>query len=302
MPRIATSWRRRDPARSDPRLVSDAEAFEAITREAAMRLGCIVEGYADDVATLWSPRLSGRVSLTNVRQQCVPLPRAQWRDVVIEHLDGLAQALERGIDYDDESAVLPLLRARLYPSVLMPSAEVVSRPLGADLVEVLVADREGGIGTVPPAALDAWGRGADDLLDLGRRQVQGAGLVERRSVDLGGVHCTVLEDPSYYTTSHVWWLPTYVDVPDNGALVVLPSRHLVMAHPIYDSTALDAAQALLVNARRLHAEGPGSLSPRLWWWRSGALCELPARVSDERISFMPPADFVDVLSSLPAGS
>lgn len=292
-------WQRRDPARSDPRLVGDVEAFQAIVREAAMRLGCAVEGYDGDVVQLWGHRLSGRVSLTDVRQVCLPRPRAEWRDIVIAHLDGLAHARERGVDYQDLPATLPALRSRLYPAASMSGANLVSRPIGTDLVEVLVVEQAGGIATVPSRVVGEWGRDAAQLLDLGRKQVQGSGLVNRRRIDLGDIDCTVLEDASFYTTSHVFWLPTYLDVPREGALVALPNRHLVMAHPIRDSSALPAVQALLVNARRLYAEGPGSLSARLWWWRAGRLSELAAEVRDDRATFCPSAEFAAVLESLP---
>lgn len=267
-----------------------------------MRLGCVVEGYDGDMVALWGHRLSGRVRLTDVRQICLPRPRDEWRDIVIGHLDGLAHARERGVDYGDLPATLPALRSRLYPAASMSGTDVVSRLLGTGLVEVLVVERAGGIGTVPSRVARDWGRDPGQLLDLGRRQVQAAGLVNRRLVDLGTIDCMVLEDASFYTTSHVFWLPTYLDVPREGALVVLPNRHLVMAHPIRDSSALPAVQALLVNAGRLYAEGPGSLSSRLWWWRAGRLTEMDAEVRDDRATFCPSAEFAAVLESLPVAS
>ncbi|MHB8342023.1 MAG: hypothetical protein ACYDB7_12755, partial [Mycobacteriales bacterium] len=194
----------------------------------------------------------------------------------------------------------PELRTQLSASAAVPVAGV-SRPLAEGLAEVLVArSRVGGVSIVPARVAAGWGVAEGELLDRARRQVLDDGLLARRTVDLGGVRVTLLEDVSNFTATHVLWLPTYVDVSDYGALVALPTRTVVLAHALVDSSALAAVQALLVNAARLHASGPQSLSPQLYWWRPGpSLTALPAQVGQERVNFFPPGDFVDLLDRLP---
>jgi hypothetical protein len=50
----------------------------------------------------------------------------------------------------------------------------------------------------------------------------------------------------------------------------------------------------------MYQEGPGSLSPTLYWWKPGSLTALPSKVTATSISFSPPTVFVDeVLNKVP---
>jgi hypothetical protein len=64
-------------------------------------------------------------------------------------------------------------------------------------------------------------------------------------------------------------------------------------HSIVDPSALRAIDAMVVMAANLCQEGPGSISPNLYWWRDGTLRTLPTRETDEHYEFVPPEEFVD---------
>jgi hypothetical protein len=49
-------------------------------------------------------------------------------------------------------------------------------------------------------------------------------------------------------------------------------------------------------------EGPGSLSPSLYWWRNGAFTVIPTRLQKGELTISPPPDFVDVVSALSRGA
>ena len=86
-----------------------------------------------------------------------------------------------------------------------------------------------------------------------------------------------------------------------GVVAAVPNRHTLLWHPIVDPSALRAIDALVVMAANLCAEGPGSISPHLYWWKDGTLATLPTRETEEHYEFVPPDDFVDeVLEKLAA--
>jgi len=129
-----------------------------------------------------------------------------------------------------------------------------------------------------------------------RQQTLDAGLPMRSTLDLDGVELVALELPTPFAPTHVHWLPSYVDVPPAGALVCLPTRHLVLVAPMVGrQQVLDAAQTMLVNAERLWQDGPGGLSPDLYWWHPPALVLLPGTPT----SLSPPVEFLHVLDALP---
>jgi hypothetical protein len=49
----------------------------------------------------------------------------------------------------------------------------------------------------------------------------------------------------------------------------------LLVHPIADSDVRIAIAGMIPITRRLHTQGPGSVSPHLYWWRSGTLEWIP---------------------------
>lgn len=260
-----------------------------------MRLGLVVRSLDGEVVVLQG-RIDGTVALGDVRAACALRPVPEWPAVVLDALQGLARSLEAEVDLRDLALARPLLRSRVVAEGALLAEDVLRRPLAAGLAEVLVADVGGAVRSLPPQVVAGWDADPDALLDLGRQQVLAAGLLSRRTVDLGGVEVLALEAPSAFAATHVWALPSYVDVPPAGLLVALPTRHLVLVAALTGRhQALDLAQALLVNADDIWRAGPGALSPDLYWWRGDRLTLLPGTPT----SLSPPLGFLEVLDALP---
>jgi hypothetical protein len=284
---------------ADPRDASDDDVFLTLVRSELDRLGCQITRL-DVREAVVSGRMRGTVGLRNIQQTCIPLPRAAWRGVIAEHLGGLAQAAEIRLDLRDLDAVRPLLRARLYDEAGDERGLLAGRVVAPGLFEALVVDQPRSVHGVPTAVASGWGEPVDELLELARAQVLDDGLLTRQQLDLGAASATLLEDASPYTSGHLAWLPSYIDVPRAGALVAVPTRHLLLAHPMLEREAtLSAAHALLLNADRLYDRGPGGISPHLYWWRPEEIVLLPGSVVGERVELRPPQEFVRVLETLP---
>jgi len=94
------------------------------------------------------------------------------------------------------------------------------------------------------------------------------------------------------------FLPDYVPVDSNGALVVIPNRGLFAAHPVRGPEAVPAAEGLLRLARRQYDTGPGPVSDQLFWWRDGVLYRQGSRRGADGIRFEPTRELADVLRAL----
>jgi hypothetical protein len=88
-------------------------------------------------------------------------------------------------------------------------------------------------------------------------------------------------------------LEDYVKEAPFGALAAAPHRHAVLYHVIRDRSAIKAINAMIPAAFGMFQEGPGSISPNLYWWQSGRLTLLPSRVTAKSIEFAPPPEFVE---------
>ncbi len=259
-------------------------------------MGLSVMTYDGESVQVRGRRLNGRIALDDLRARCALLPRKGWEEVVVEALQALAVAREARADLATLDVAGPLLRTRVQSEGSVLAEDVVAAALCEGLVEVLHVDAQGVLTTVPPGIAIGWGVAADALLDRGRRQVLALETPTVEQVDLGAGGVSAVQTSSPFAGSQVHRLAELLDVPPDGALVAAPTRHLLLAAPVQGrQTTLDLAQALLVNADRLWEQGPGPLSPDLYWWRDGALLHLPGTPT----SLSPPEAFLRVLDGLP---
>ncbi len=92
---------------------------------------------------------------------------------------------------------------------------------------------------------------------------------------------------------------TGVMLPSAGALVVVPTRHLLAFHPIADGSVVDALNDLAAYALGAYEDGPGRLSPRVYWWHRGGLTSLTVVDEDTRtLSLRPPQELLGLMKGL----
>lgn len=241
-----------------------------------------------------------QLGLQNLAQRCARYPRHRWEEVIADHVDTLlgAEADAEGLDRQDFEAVRSRLKVRLYPAEALAGSDadlvILARP-AEGLAAVLVYDLPHTVSSVGTAEVAAWGRDPEALLAVGLENLAAEPAPEREDMELErGVVLRVLSGPSFFVSSHLLRLERFLPSKlPYGALVSVPTRHLLLLHPIRDSRVLLAINALIPRAQRACQQGPGSLRPDLYWWRDGQLLLLPTSVETDRVKFTPPAAFVE---------
>lgn len=241
-----------------------------------------------------------RLGLQNLAQLCNQVDRDQWLELVREHFDRVIVSTHThdldaiGRDYE---MVKSIVKVRLYAreSLGKLTGSTIHRELGDDLVSVLVYDLPDAVATVPTEAPTHWPDSLDTVFDLALQNVLDQDEVETEVLDLDdGTKFTVMVGESFFVTSHLLVLEKHLDpVTSMGALVAVPNRHTLLFAPILDLTVVDTLHAMAVLSHRRHAEGPGSLTPTLYWWQGGSLTALPTEIDDEGVRFFPPPEFVE---------
>jgi len=238
------------------------------------------------------------LGLTNLRQVCNQHPETEWAALVGQHFDAVFAVVEHGVDPDWEVA-RPHLRIRVYPpeSVIAPDESFVWQ-LAPDLFAVVMYDLPTALFSVKQEAARPWGKGRDGLWAAGLENMAREPAPKITNIGSEAVPVLAIESESYYTATHVVWLDRHVSMnPDLGAVVGVPSRHLLVAHPLRNLGALTAITQMIIGAGSVFDSGPGSITPNLYWWRGGSLTHLP---SDRQArSLTPPDGFVQLLNSLP---
>lgn len=250
-----------------------------------------------------------QAGLSNLAQVCHRSPEAEWPRIVSSHFSTLlgpnpdteeAERL-RG----DFAAAREKLKVRIYPgaalAVMRESGPVV-REIADGLAAVLVLDLEQTVRSVARDDVAGWNTPDEELFEIGLANVKAEGPLSSQRIPLEkGGHIDLLGSDSFFAASHVLFLENYLP-PGNrhGALAAVPHRHAVLMHAIESLHAVVAVSTLASAAAGMHREGPGSISPDVYWWRPGRVLRIPAEVKGKEIRITPPAEFLDVLNGLPA--
>ncbi len=142
-----------------------------------------------------------------------------------------------------------------------------------------------------------WGVGTDELFRLGLDHVREQDVPDR--MDLPGAPYQVLAGSSLFTATWLLMLDRFLEPSEHGALVAVPSRHVIVFAPIVELGVMDVIQEMVPFVRDCYEAGPGSISSALYWRRGEELTLLPSQLRHGSFYFKPPADFVDMLASLP---
>lgn len=88
-------------------------------------------------------------------------------------------------------------------------------------------------------------------------------------------------------------------IPDEGALLVVPNRHNLVFYPLTDQHVAEAANGLAQFGQGAYEDGPGRLSPRVFWWRAGALTSITLFDQESRtMRISPPDELMTIMRRL----
>lgn len=246
------------------------------------------------------------LGLQNVAQLCHREPRALWPDMVAEHFENVLRSQREGAavaahaaDFDQ---VRSLLKVRIYGGSQGPEAmeKMVCRPLAEGLVAALVYDLPSSVCSIDRPTTLPWGLSDDELFAVALENVAQEPAPSVRQVEIGGgAHLTALLGETFFTASQALRLERFLDAPaPHGVLLAVPHRHCVLFHPIRDARVIQAVNGIIPMAFGMYREGPGSISPSLYWWRAGRLLLLPSEMTEARMTFSPPEAFTAILDPL----
>lgn len=211
------------------------------------------------------------LGLTNLRQRLAGERPDDWPAVVADFVGAVIVGFENRLETDDFTLIRPLVRTRFYGSDPQIREQFCTIEPAPGIVEVVVIDRPTSVMLAPAADVAAWGVPESELFRMGRANVRADEPLDREEHDVGGVRVCVLSGESFYATTHLHWLGDYLVLGPFGAFVALPNRHVMLAHAVWDGSAVHAPGTLRSLAQRFHAEGPGSISADVYWWRAGRL-------------------------------
>jgi hypothetical protein len=246
------------------------------------------------------------LSLLNLAQLCHAAGQEHFPRVIQSHFDALVAGRKDRLLADtlagDLTAARPHLKVRLYPRETFrgDAEQFIVRDVADDLCGVLCFDLPSNVVTVNAESLERWKCNPDEVWYQALANLRRTEKAAVDNVDVGGATLRAMTGDSFFIASNLLLLGDFLeDEPEWGALAAVPNRHTLVFHPIRDASALRAIDAMVVMASGMCAEGPGSISPNLFWWRDGVLKTLPTVEAADHFEFVPPDEFVtEVLEPL----
>ena len=256
------------------------------------------------------PPDSWDLPLLPLAQACPGLDAGCIREQIQRRFD--EEKLGRELDAlrGDFEKARPLLKLRVQRG---PSA--ISAPIAGELHASLVLDLPSFVTPVRVADLAGWEKPADELVALALENVKAQEQVELRPMEIGGARIFAVSGKSLFVATlglaaedllgpsagDMMQAPTAPHrVPsalDLGALVAMPSAHIVLLHAIADRRSLRALEAMAAGSLQAFEGGPSPLSPDLLWKRGDRFLALPVRREGGEVKCEIPREFDEQVGS-----
>lgn len=247
--------------------------------------------------------------LQNIAQVCYQSEPDEWTRLITAHFDSIFAVKDEDsaltVDMSDFKKIQSQLRSRLYPvEIANHTSEIVHRSGPEGTLEVLALDLPTTVRTISKMEVAIWRFDEDELLDMGRRNLRNSGLLKSTVVPLEqGTSLHLYSGDNFYAASHTLIFDDYLAQQGGraqkyGALVGIPKRDVLLAHYIQNVGAIEAIGAMLQVIIGMHRDGPGSITPNLYWYHDGDFEILPYQLEGQSLNFTPPEAFLRVLSEL----
>ncbi|MFI6944038.1 immunity 49 family protein [Streptomyces sp. NPDC050418] len=269
-------------------------------------LSLLTPAQAARLRELAAPHMQqGRYGLRSLAQRCLRTPEDQWPGLVEQHFASLRSA---GTGGESREEILDAVHPRLLPHDSLDARTIQAMGYASLVAEGLVFAYALDQPTSVRILTDP------DVARVGDKDALGEAAygnlmrvpVEHEEIALEG-HATLqsVYGDSPFVASRALYLAqlhrqlTGEQLPDAGALFVVPTRHLLAYHPIVDGSVASAVNDLAMYGLGAYEDGPGSLSPRVYWWHKGRITSLTV-IDEETKSFsiQPPAELLTRLRTL----
>lgn len=260
----------------------------------------------DDVVVVEDDRFGGqRLGLYNLAQSCAQTDVDAWPEFIGDHFDLMQEAfvfdqefVQRVHDFDYARNYLSL---RIYPEDYADHAIIIQRPVAPGLMAMLVFDQPHAVTNVQPDQLKPWNVELDALFELAAQNAREAYEFPYRKIEVDEVELYYLAEDHLFVANAVLDVVQGNLAPGKkGMLATLPTRHVAMFYPVDTLETVKAVGTMMRMAYEIYADGPGSISDRVFWYDGSDFHVIPYAVEDQKLQVMPPQNFVDMLGTLGA--
>jgi hypothetical protein len=259
----------------------------------------VLEGHEVEIKdqgwSIFDHTVGASIGLVNLAQALDNLPEEDWPDRVSDWIGRLLET--RPLEINEYRQAAPRLRIRLTPDASQPGW-AVSRPVCQGLDQMLMLRNEVGCETVNEEELASWGQPPEKVWADARLHTVWDEPRERRILTRDRTRI-VWVGQSFFASSLLLGLDHLLATSaKHGALAMVPCRDALLYVEMTGVGVVEEAAAMMEIGSQWFVDGPGSISPDLFWYRPGGAVERIARVAGRRYQSCWSQEFSAALADL----
>jgi hypothetical protein len=228
----------------------------------------------DDGWTVKDETAGAVFGLVNLAQHLDGIDEGLWQDRVGDWVQRLLRI--RPAEPADYHQAAPRLRVRLAADASEPGW-AVHRPVCDGLDEMLMLRNDVGCETVNEEQLAKWGQPIEQVWKEAREHTIWDETRQRRILARGKTRVVWVRD-SFFASSLLLHLDHLLSRRnEHGALAMAPCRDALLYVEMANTDVVHQAAAMMEIGLQWFVDGPGSISPDLFWYRQGGHIERVAR-------------------------
>ncbi|MEM8708057.1 MAG: hypothetical protein AAGE98_16460 [Actinomycetota bacterium] len=241
------------------------------------------------------------LGFTNLAGSLLASDETFWADLVAEHFDGILQALNQTVS-PDWSVAAPNLRIRMKGTEEVQGvlSGGVYEEIAQGLFNVAFYDFPDTSALVTTTMLEDWGVSGAEVRSVALANTLAEPGVET-FVDTSTGFDLVVVVGGFYGATNVNALDGIVELePGVGAIVSVPTSDTILVHPIVDQAVITNLFVLGQLTEAWWADGPGSASPEIYWYRDGTISRLDLVIGDGT-GRLDSIELTELVETLPPG-
>lgn len=247
-----------------------------------------------------------QMGLVNVAQVCKQDKTAVYEKIVSRHFETMIRANEFESEFEkivtDYDKVKKYIGVRIYPADYATNIGedfTLGKSFAGDTYAMLVFDLPDSIANIKPEQADKWGKTVEELIETGIENIKQNYPFEISKQKFNDFDIWFVQGDHFFTPNIVFDLENHPKmIGSKGALIGMPHRHAVIIYPIESIDIIKAINGLIPTIYGMNQEGPGSVSNKLLWYKDGQFVNLPYNIQEQKLQFIPPAEFVELLNTL----
>jgi len=247
-----------------------------------------------------------KLGLTNLAQVCKQDKPRNYGRIVFEHFESMIRSHQFDTGFQqivqDYEKVKQYIGVRLYPSdyaAAIGKDLTIGKDFSESIYAMIVFDLPDSIINVQPEHTRNWDKTLDELFETGIQNVRNKYPVEISEQKFKEFNIWFVQSDHFFAPNILFDLKNHNKlIGSKGSLIGIPHRHAVIVYPIENINVMKAINQLIPTIYGMNAEGPGSISSNIFWYRDGQFQNLPYKLVDKKLQFFPPENFLAVLNTL----